>query len=37
VSPTDISRVNTAFFTMNGFVSVGLFVFAVVDVLFWNH
>jgi len=33
VSPKDLSRVNTAFFTMNGFVSVGLFAFAFVDVV----
>jgi 4-hydroxybenzoate polyprenyltransferase len=32
VSPKDTSRVNTAFFTMNGFVSVGLMVFVVLDV-----
>jgi len=33
VSPSDISRVNAAFFTMNGFVSVGLLIFAVLDVV----
>jgi len=33
VSPKDFSRVNTAFFTMNGFVSIGLFVFTFVDVI----
>jgi 4-hydroxybenzoate polyprenyltransferase len=33
VSPEDFSRVNTAFFTMNGIVSIGLFCFAVVDVM----
>lgn len=33
VSPTDLSRVNTAFFTMNGCVSIGLFLFALVDVM----
>jgi 4-hydroxybenzoate polyprenyltransferase len=32
VSPKDLSRVNVAFFTMNGCVSLSLFVFAVVDV-----
>lgn len=32
VSPRDTSRVNTAFFTMNGFVSVGLLAFVVLDV-----
>ena len=31
VSPTDLSRVNRAFFTVNGWVGVGLFVFAVLD------
>lgn len=31
VSPTDLSRVNRAFFTVNGWVGVGLFVFALVD------
>lgn len=34
VSPTDLSRVNVAFFTMNGCVSIFLFLFAFVDVLF---
>jgi 4-hydroxybenzoate polyprenyltransferase len=29
VSPTDLSRVNRAFFTVNGWVGVGLFVFGV--------
>ena len=33
VSAKDTSRVNTAFFTMNGFVSVGLLFFVVLDVL----
>jgi len=32
VSPKDISKVNTAFFTLNGFVSIGLLAFVVVDV-----
>jgi 4-hydroxybenzoate polyprenyltransferase len=31
VRPTDLSRVNRAFFTANGFVGIVLFVFAVVD------
>ncbi|MDR3692437.1 MAG: UbiA-like polyprenyltransferase [Fimbriimonas sp.] len=31
VSPNDLSRVNMAFFTLNGFVSLGLFVFALFD------
>ncbi len=33
VSPRDKSRVNTAFFTLNGIVSVSLFVLTLVDVL----
>jgi len=33
VKPHDISRVNLAFFTLNGFVSVGFFVFVLLDVL----
>ena len=33
VKPSDLSRVNLAFFTLNGFVSLGLFVFALVDQL----
>lgn len=32
ISPNDFSRVNTAFFTLNGFVSIGLLIFVVVDV-----
>lgn len=32
VRPTDLSRVNAAFFTINGFVSVGLLLFTVADV-----
>lgn len=32
VSPKDLSRVNTAFFTLNGLVSIGLLAFAAVDV-----
>jgi 4-hydroxybenzoate polyprenyltransferase len=31
VSPTDLSRVNMAFFTVNGWVGVGLFVGMAVD------
>jgi 4-hydroxybenzoate polyprenyltransferase len=34
VKPTDLSRVNLAFFTLNGFVSIGVFVFALLDILF---
>jgi len=33
VSPTDLSRVNQAFFTINGWISVGLFGFTVADVV----
>lgn len=33
VKPDDLSRVNMAFFTLNGFVSIGVFVFALADVL----
>jgi 4-hydroxybenzoate polyprenyltransferase len=33
VKPDDLSRVNLAFFTLNGFVSMGVFVFALIDVL----
>ncbi|MDO8683431.1 MAG: UbiA-like polyprenyltransferase [Armatimonadota bacterium] len=31
ISPSNIKKVNSAFFTMNGFVSVGLFVFVLLD------
>ncbi len=33
VKPTDLSRVNLAFFTLNGFVSLGLFAFTLADQL----
>lgn len=33
VKPNDLSRVNLAFFTLNGFISLGLFAFALVDQL----
>jgi len=33
VKPDDLSRVNAAFFTLNGFVSLGLLAFVAVDVL----
>lgn len=33
VRPNDLSRVNLAFFTLNGFVSLGIFVFALLDQL----
>jgi 4-hydroxybenzoate polyprenyltransferase len=36
VKPTDLSRVNAAFFTMNGYVSVLFFLFWAVDVLFFD-
>ena len=31
VTPTDLSRVNRAFFTANGFVGIALFLFALLD------
>lgn len=34
VKPNDLSRVNLAFFTLNGFVSLGIFAFVLLDVLF---
>jgi 4-hydroxybenzoate polyprenyltransferase len=33
VKPTDLSKVNKAFFTVNGFVGIGLFAFALVDLV----
>ncbi|MGD9678602.1 MAG: UbiA-like polyprenyltransferase [Vulcanibacillus sp.] len=33
VSPTDLSKVNTAFFTMNGILSVVIFIFTFLDLL----
>jgi 4-hydroxybenzoate polyprenyltransferase len=33
VKPSDLSRVNRAFFTANGFVGIALFVFAVADLV----
>lgn len=33
VKPTDLSNVNRAFFTVNGFVGIGLFAFALVDLV----
>jgi 4-hydroxybenzoate polyprenyltransferase len=33
VSPTDLSRIDAAFFTTNGVISIGLFVIVAVDVL----
>jgi 4-hydroxybenzoate polyprenyltransferase len=34
VKPNDLSRVNLAFFTLNGFISVGVFLFVLLDVIF---
>jgi 4-hydroxybenzoate polyprenyltransferase len=36
VKPDDLSRVDAAFFTMNGYVSVLFFVFWAADILLWN-
>jgi 4-hydroxybenzoate polyprenyltransferase len=36
VKTDDLSKVNMAFFTLNGFVSLGLFVFALTDQIFRN-
>jgi 4-hydroxybenzoate polyprenyltransferase len=33
VTPNDLSKVNRAFFTVNGFVGIGLFCFAVADLI----
>ena len=33
VRPGDLRRLDTAFFTMNGVISVGFFVFVLLDVL----
>lgn len=33
VKPHDLSKVNLAFFTLNGFVSLGVFAFALIDVV----
>jgi len=33
VKPTDLSNVNKAFFTVNGFVGIGLFLFALIDLV----
>ena len=37
VRPDDLSRVNRAFFTANGFVGIALFVFALVDLVVRLH
>ena len=31
VKPSDLSKVNMAFFTLNGYVSIGVFLFALID------
>ncbi|HAG09160.1 MAG TPA: 4-hydroxybenzoate octaprenyltransferase [Desulfotomaculum sp.] len=36
VSPADLSRAETAFFNLNGLLSVVLFIFTLLDVLFWR-
>jgi 4-hydroxybenzoate polyprenyltransferase len=33
VRPNDLSRVNRAFFTANGFVGIILFLFAIIDLV----
>jgi 4-hydroxybenzoate polyprenyltransferase len=33
VRPSDLSRVNRAFFTVNGLIGIGLFVFALTDLV----
>ncbi|BAL85414.1 putative 4-hydroxybenzoate octaprenyltransferase [Actinoplanes missouriensis 431] len=33
VTPTDLSKVNRAFFTANGFIAIALFVFALLDLI----
>jgi 4-hydroxybenzoate polyprenyltransferase len=37
VSPTDLSKLNTAFFTMNGILSTVVFVFTLLDILMVPH
>jgi 4-hydroxybenzoate polyprenyltransferase len=37
VRPNDLSRVNAAFFTMNGYVSLLFFAFWAADILFHRH
>ncbi|MEU4712981.1 menaquinone biosynthesis prenyltransferase MqnP [Micromonospora purpureochromogenes] len=37
VSPTDLSKVNRAFFTANGFVGIALFLFALLDLTIRLH
>ena len=37
VKPTDLSRVNLAFFTLNGTISLVLMALSIVDILFFNN
>lgn len=37
VTPTDWSRLNRAFFTLNGFIGIALFAFAVADLVVHGH
>lgn len=37
VTPTDWSRLNRAFFTLNGFIGIALFAFALVDLVVHDH
>jgi 4-hydroxybenzoate polyprenyltransferase len=37
VTPSDWSRLNRAFFTLNGFVGIALFGFAVIDLFAFGH
>ncbi len=37
VSPQDLSKLNTAFFTMNGVLSLVMFAFTLLDVLVSQH
>jgi 4-hydroxybenzoate polyprenyltransferase len=33
VKPNDLSKLNMAFFTLNGYISMGVFLFALIDIL----
>jgi 4-hydroxybenzoate polyprenyltransferase len=37
VTPNDLSKVNRAFFTANGFVGIALFLFALLDLVVRLH
>jgi 4-hydroxybenzoate polyprenyltransferase len=37
VKPNDLSRLDFAFFNLNGYISVGLFLFTLADVLLWKR